>query len=330
MSRLFIAVFSLAMVVSIAVSAQNFTELRISTPGPGSSVSLPIALAAKLELDKAAGTILRIKYVGGGGFAQKDLASGDADFGLFGITAAMEAHLTDPQFVAIAATENQTPWLLMVKAQLRSEIGSLSALSGRTIGIHSNSRIFKSASQQVIEVLLRSSKIDLGAVRFVPVGQNWDSEVAGFSSQVDAEVVDEPFGTRMELQGLAAPLVNTLDLASTAGLTEFRFLRGAIISRRDKILSKPETAEKLIQILRKSLEWIAAHSPAEIAAKLEITGDEARAFLESHKRYPDQYSKDAKFSVEQMRATQEFFLKANWENRAGPENLNKGLSGFSA
>ena len=65
----------------------NFGPITLSVPS--GSVAFPLELAKKIGADRAEGLELRLKFVNGGGVAISDLATGNAEFGVFGLPAAM-------------------------------------------------------------------------------------------------------------------------------------------------------------------------------------------------------------------------------------------------
>src|SRR5512140_466354 len=69
--------------------APALPEAVLATPGPGSAVSLIPELAVRIGADRAEGVALRLRFVDGGGVAIRELTSGNAQFGVFGVPAAM-------------------------------------------------------------------------------------------------------------------------------------------------------------------------------------------------------------------------------------------------
>lgn len=75
----------LASITSAAAAAQaSLPGILVSTPGPGSSVALPLELALKIGADRDTGVALHLKFVGRGDIALQDIDSGDADSGCWG------------------------------------------------------------------------------------------------------------------------------------------------------------------------------------------------------------------------------------------------------
>lgn len=286
--------------------------VSFAVPGPGNSVSAPFELAANLGLDRAAGIALRLRFVGGGGVALKDLVSGNADFASFGLPAAVMANAQGAQIVALAALDDLPLYTLMVRKDLRREIRQVADLRGRTIGIHSNSLATRTTSTQLVELVLRSQGVPPESVRLVAAGQSWDTQSAVLRSKsVDASMCDEPFGVRLESEGLASVLFSTGRPDDAQKVPGSGFLRATLMARRDRVSVDPELAGRMVDMALKTLQWIATHSAAEMADALHSgAGAERESLLAVHARYPRMFSRDGKFSAAQLSQT-ELFVRAS-------------------
>lgn len=302
------------------VYAQSTTprDVRISVPGPGSSVSLPLELAAKLGLDTAQGLKLRLKFVGGGGVAIQDMKFGNADFGLFGLPAAMLAYEKDRQFIALAAVENTAVWVFLVREGLQKKVRKVEDLKGMTIGTHSNSLLAKTTGDVMTRLVLQKSGVPLDAVRVTSAGQNWELQSASLlSNSVDALMTDEPVASRLTGEKLAYPIFSTANPADAKSTPGVGFLRGTLIGRRDKVEADPDTTERVVRMVREALLKMHASSPEKIAEWIDLPEGKPRdAFIAAWKKYPNQYSVDAKFSQRQLRETEAFVRASETDNVA--------------
>jgi NitT/TauT family transport system substrate-binding protein len=293
------------------VSAQttNLKPVGLSVPGPGSGVSLPLELAVKLGLDRAEGIELRLKFVGGGGIAFQDIVSGNSEYGVYGLPAAMSQRLKDPRIVALAALDDLPLYTLMVRNDLRSKVRRVADLKGRSIGVHSTSLTSRTTSDQVLELVLSSHGVSRDDIRSTSVGQNWETESAAFlSGNVDAMMNDEPFATRMASEKIAFQLYSTGNPADAKQTPGAGFLRAALIGRRDRIDADAQTAERMVNLVKRVLRWMASHSAQQMADALEFKpGTERTAFLAVAGKFPRQYSRDGKFSTAQLKETETFF-----------------------
>ena len=284
-------------------------------PGPGSSVSLPFELALRLGMDRQAGLPWRLKFVGGGGVIIQELQGGNAEFASFGLPAAMEANVAGrAQLVALAALHGLPVYTLLVRSDLRGSVRSIADLRGRVIGPHNNSLQNRTTAQQLAEQVFASRAVPIDSLRFMSSGMSWESLSAALRGQtVDAIMVDGTLAIQLEDEGLAFRLFSTGVPADAATVPGAGFLRAALIGRRDRVEVEPERAARMVSIVRRTLEWIAGHSPQQMADALQLQGKARQAVVSAARLYPRQYSPDGRFSASQLRETDLFFRSSNPE-----------------
>ena len=154
----------------------------LATPGPGSSVSAIPEIAQRIGADRAEGLALRLRFTGGGGIAIRELYSGNAQFGVFGFSAAMHENLAGPRLVALAAVEDRVPMTLLVRQDLKASVRTVPDLRGRTVGVHSTSVQTMTNSQQLLSLLLRQGRVPPDTVRVIAAGQSWEPQAAALKS----------------------------------------------------------------------------------------------------------------------------------------------------
>jgi len=290
-------------------------EIKVSVPGPGNSVSLPLELAVKIGADRAEGLSLRLKFGGGSGVAIYDLQSGDADFAVFGLPAAMAANLRQPTLVALAALGDLPLYTLMVRQDLRGKVRRIQDLKGRVIGVHSNALLNKTTSHQIADLVFRVHGIAADDVRYIAAGQSWETQSSAMiSGAIDASFCDEPFGQRLAAEKLAFRLYTTGDPKDASQTPGAGFLRATLIARRDKVEADGAVAERMVRMSKRVLDWMAARKAEDIADAMALSGAERKAFIDIWRQYPRQYSRDAKFSSAQLRETDTFFRASNSSN----------------
>lgn len=301
-----------------AIGAAEVPTVTLSVPGPGNTVSAPFELALRLGLDKAVGIALRLRFVGGGGVAIKDLETGNAEFAAFGLPAAMVANAEGARLVALAAMDDLPLYTLMLRADLATQVRGLADLRGRTIGVHSNSLATKTTSSQLAELVLRSAGIGPDAVRMVAAGQNWQTQSAVMRSRtVDASMCDEPIGARLEAEGLASVLYSTGRPEDAGKVPGAGFLRSTLFTRRDRLEADPLMASRVTELAVRSLRWIASNPIETMADALQLpAGVEREAFLLVRRRFARMFSTDGKFSHAQLRQTALFARASSPEHHA--------------
>lgn len=293
-------------------------RISVAIPGPGAASYYPAELIAKIGADKAEGAEVRVIFSPGGPSAIDEMLNNNADFAIVGLPAAMSVRLRDNRVVALAAINDLPLYALLVRQSLKDEVKQIADLKGRTIGLHSNSTINKSTSQQVLELLFRRGGVPPGSYRVVGIGRRWESEALMLKTgAVDAAIGDEPHATHMLADNIAFPLVHLGDPETMRLFSGTGFLRGVLVGRSDRIDSDSSKAAAMARIVKRTLAWIASHSAEEFADTLGIADPDARQKLITIlKKFPRQYSKDGSFSKQQLSETEIFFIDSQAGNPA--------------
>jgi ABC-type nitrate/sulfonate/bicarbonate transport system substrate-binding protein len=167
------------------------------------------------------------------------------------------------------------------------------------------------------DLLLRNNGLTPADVNYVAAGQNWETQSSAFIGRtVDASMCDEPFGTRLASEKLAFALYSTGDPADALSTPGAGFLRAALMARRDVAQANPDLCERMVAMVRRSLAWMASHKPEEVADLLGLVGTERSAFVQVARKFPRQYSTDARFSRAQLRETEIFTRATDPDNTA--------------
>lgn len=249
--------------------AAPLLKISLSVPGPHNLSFLPADLMRKVGADRIEGAELRIISVGGGSGALRNLNTRNSDFAMLGMPAIMSQKAKGLDVVAIAAVNDAPLWTLMVRSDLKDEVRNIADLKGRTIGVTTSSATSKTVTQQVMEALLAQAGIEPGEVRFLSIGKNWqDQSACILSGSVDAIMDDEPFATRLAAEGKVFILANPAIPELSPSIPGLGFLHATLVTRSDVINNQPEMAATMVRILRRTLEWLASHSPQEVVAQL--------------------------------------------------------------
>ncbi len=290
--------------------AAALLPITLATAGPGNLSHLPIELITRIGADRAEGVRLSVRYFGGGPLAYQDMLAGNSDFAVAGAPALADLAVKGISVVSVASVNRVPTFVLMVDKRLRGQVKDIADLRGRVIGINSSSRAARSTSQQVAEFLLRRAGIDPAQeVNFMPAGQTLAEQRAAFASgMVDALMGDEPFATALVSEGKAFVLLDLHTLKVCRRTMGGLFLNAQLSTRRDLLHREPQKVERMVRVLRRTLAWIAQHTPEEIVAALDIQDKVMRAqLLSALRRHKDIYSPDGAFTEEQIRTTQAFY-----------------------
>ena len=292
-------------------------RLTVAYPGPLNISYLPLDLIAKIGADKAEGVQFVPRPTGGGGAALQQLQSRNTDFAVAGVPAAMSAKANGNDVVVIAAIDDLAVFVLTVRSDLKGKVKRPRDLAGKVIGVTSSSLSVKTISHQLAELLLKNDGLSPNQVRIIAAGQSWEEQSAIMRSKsADAILGFEPYASRLRDAGLVYFLFNLGNPADAASVPGGELLQASLETRSDILRDAPHKAEKMVAVIRRTLQWMASHTPEQIVETLQIADAEARAsLLKSLRQYPRLYSPDGKLSDRQMRETSRFYAATEGATR---------------
>lgn len=306
--------FACCCLLALPLAAQE--RITLAYPGPFNLSFLPLDLASKIGADAAEGLQL-VPLHASGGVALQKLQNRNVDFAVAGMPAALSAKSRGNDVVALAAINDLPLFVLTVHKDLKGQVKRPRDLAGKVVGVISSSLTVKTVSHQLAELLLKNDGVPPGQIHIVAAGQGWEEQSARLrSGSADAILGFEPFASRLVDAGLAFPLFNLGDPGDAARVPGAGFLQGTLQTRSDVLRDQPHKAEKMVAVIRRVLQWMASHTPEEVVAALAITDGEVRAAtLKALQRNPRIYSKDGKFSAQQLRETATFYAATEGSER---------------
>lgn len=313
--QLFLAALLLISPV-VAFSAETLERVVVSVPGPRNISYLPIDLIPRIGSDKAEGLSVQLLHTGGGAVALNNLVTRNADFAVAGVPAAMSLRANGGDVVVIAPVDDAPLFVLMVRSGLRDTVKKIADLKGKVIGVNTSTKNSKTTSQQLAEILLKSGGVSSDMVRIVPAGQSWEEQSSLLiTSTADAVMGDEPFATRLLDDKKVFFLANLAEPQTVKNIPGTNFLHAAMETRSDMLKNSPARVEKMVKVLRKTLQWMSSHSAEDIVKALGVENPEERAaLLASLKKYPHAFSDEGKFSSAQLKETEVFFHSTSSDN----------------
>lgn len=315
-AMIFVGILSSLMWLPSGFAAEPLMQLKVSVPGPRNLSYLPVDLIAKIGADRAEGAEVRLHYVGGGSVALQDVLLKNSDFAVAGVPAMLSQQAHGEKVVLLAAVNDLPVFVLTVRADLKPQVKRIADLKGRTIGVNTSSMTSKTTSLLLAELLLKSEGVALDTVHIVPVGQSWNEQSSVLSSKtVDAIMGDEPFASRLRRENKAYFLMNLADPAAARKIPGAGFLHAALATRPEVLEHEPNKVAKMVAVVRRTLRWIATHTPEQIVEALEIRDSQEKASLRmALHTYQRLYSPDGRLSAKQLRETELFFLSTAGAN----------------
>jgi len=318
-SRMSLLLCVILSVLAVPAEARDLERVVVSVPGPRNLSYLPIDLIPRIDADQAEGLKVELMHTGGGAVALNNLVTRNADFAVAGVPAAMSLRANGGDVVILAPVDDAPLFVLMVRSGLRGEVTRIADLRGKVIGVNTSTRSSKTTSQQLMELVLKSGGVPLDTVRIVPAGQTWEEQSSLLiTGAADAVMGDEPFASRLLKDGKVFFLANLARPETVRNIPGTNFLHAALETRSELIEKHPQKVERMVNALRRSLQWIASHRPEEVVDRLGVTDRiERESLVQALRDYPRAFSKDGRFSTAQLEDTDRFFHSGNANNPKG-------------
>ncbi len=300
-------------------------SIRINVPGPGAMPFMPVELIARLGIDRALGAELLIRYFPSGTQGLDDMLNGNADFSGVGFSVIPKMQAQGQDVVAIAPMSGKTPpYAVVVHRSLRGQVRSLADLKGRSIGVSVGITRVKTYLQTVAELLLMSQGVQPDQVRWVGTAQNIDGQVGALAGQVvDAVFCEEPFPSALVRRNLGFVLADLSDAKLAALIPGVGHPRAVIATSNASLQQDPARAQLVVEMLRRTLDWMHKNKPEAIIARLEIAdAQERRDRIAALTRSPEMFPPDVHFSQAQIEAMRAF-LRASGDSRAATFEIKK-------
>jgi len=154
------------------------------------------------------------------------------------------------------------------------ELRSIADFKGKSIGITG----LGSSTDFLTEYLLVKAGLRLSDITPVPVGAGDTLMSAMEHDQIQAAMTTEPTVSRMLKSGQASVLIDMRTLEGTRAALGGTYPAACLYMQTSWVETHRDTVQKLVNAFVKTMHFIAAHSPAEIAAQMPAdyyVGDEA-------------------------------------------------------
>ncbi len=299
--------------------------VRINVPGPGALPFMPVELMSRLGMDRLLGMELLIRYFPSGSQGLDDMHGGNAEFAAVGFAVVPKMRSLGKDVAAIAPMGGKTPpYAVVVHHSLRGKVRSLADLKGRSIGVSVGITQVKTYLQTVAELLLKGHGVQPGEVRWVGTAQNIDGQVGALAGHVvDAVFCEEPFPSALVRRKLGFVLADLGDAKLAKRVPGVGHLRTCIATTDTLIRQDQVLAQRMVEMLRRTLAWMHNHKPDAIIARLDIAdAQERRDRVAALTRSPSMFSPDVRFSRAQLEATRAF-LRASGDSTAAAFAMQK-------
>jgi NitT/TauT family transport system substrate-binding protein len=309
--RLF-AVFTMVFVLSGWAPSYGAppekAKVVIAVGGKAALYYLPLTLADRLGYFRDEGLQVDMVDFAGGAKALQAMMGGSADVvsGGFDHVIVMRAR---GQKLRGFVLQGATPAIVLgVAKQRAAEYKSAKDLKGKKIGVSAPG----SSTHAFVNHLLASVGLAPDDVSIIGVGTGPAAVAAMQAGHLDAIANIEPAITMMERNGTIKVVVETVSVRGATAVFGSPLPSGSLYTSEAFIKANPNTVQALTTAMVRSLKWLTAATPDEIAKQVPqeyLLGDRA-LYLEAYRKNSESYSRDGLFPP------------------AGAEALLKVLSGF--
>lgn len=286
-------------------SAADPVVIRLNLPGPRSLPFMPLEMIGPLGIDREMGVVLNLRYFTSGVLAFEDMMAGNAPFAGHGFAILPGMRQRGKHALAIASVADSAADLsILVRTDLTGKIPRVADLKYRSIGVSSGTANSKTYLQWIGEQVLVEHGVAAHEVRWVQSAQNWDSIRSVLASKsADAVMCEEPFASRAVNAGLARVLFSFKEMKTSQSLIGGRHLR-AVVSRNPAMSDNEAIARLMVQMLQRSLHWLAEATPAAIVMRLGVEPKaERQELIGVLSKYQGIFSRDGRFSAAGLAGT---------------------------
>src|SRR5437899_12984613 len=273
MKKLFglLAVSLLALALTSGFAAAQ-SKVTVAIGGGACLCYLPTVLAKQLGEYEKAGLAVELVDLKGGSDALKAVLGGSADVvsGYFDHCVNLAAKKQELQ--SFVVYDRYPGLVLVVSPSHTNEIKSVKDLAGKKVGVSAPG----SSTDFFLKYMLKKNGLDPAGTAVIGVGLGATAVAAMEQGQIDAAVMLDPSVT--VLQGSHPDLrilSDTRTQKDTLGVFGGEYPGGSLYSTAAWINSHEKEVQALTTAIVNTLNWIHAHSPEEIMAKLhdEIVGN---------------------------------------------------------
>jgi len=294
--------------------------IRLNIPGPHLMPFFPLELIPVLGIDRELGVRLAIRHLPSGVLAAEDMLAGNADFAGTGFPILPNFIAKHRQIVAIAAlSSGAPPYGIVVRQALASRIHSLKDLRGHSVGVPMGSVSTKTYLQLLAEHWVNAHGVRPQEVRWVPITQNYEGVHGALAGEVaDAVFCEEPNSSSLVREGLGVQIASLYDPGKPVQLQGSNHIRAVLAAAPATLDARPHAPGKMVQMLRRALNWIHSVPREQIPLRLGIADAAQRAdIVQALGRLPNFYSKDGRFDPAEIASTRVFMKSVGLAMPAG-------------
>ena len=248
---------------SPAASVQP-VDLKLMVGGLNKQIYLPNMLAKQLGYFDEQKINVTLVDEGSGQGTEDEVVAGNVDAGSGAYSHPVELNAKGKKIETICQFGIAPGEAEMVASKKADSIQGAADLKGKNLGVTD----IGSGTHTITLALLGRAGFKGSDAHFVAVGAGNTFIAAIRNGTIDAGMTTEPTITRLLQSGDAKVLIDlrTPETTRAALGGDYPFI--GIFAKNDWVNSHKDVAQRLVNVYVKTLKWMAAHNPDEIAAKM--------------------------------------------------------------
>jgi NitT/TauT family transport system substrate-binding protein len=267
-------------------------KLAVAVGPPSSPASLPLDLAKALKYFEAEGLDVDVRHMAEGSQAPAML-SGVVLFAAASLDTPVKVQPQGKTLKMIPSLARLPGIVVLVRADLKSIVKSPADFKGRKIGVSA----IGSDTHVLLTLLASRAGLKPEDYSVAPVGAS-TLGVAFDKKEIDVGLGADPFATPLLKSGAAVAMA---DLRTQADADKFdigEYQSAGLIADVATLKSQPQTAQQMVNAIRRAIAYLKAHSARELADLLpdDVTGKDKQAWIDAYTASMGIYPADGKVS----------------------------------
>jgi NitT/TauT family transport system substrate-binding protein len=296
---------------AFAQGAPEKAKVTLGVGGKPLLYYLPLTIAERKGFFKEQGIEVEINDFGGGAKSLQALVGGSVDVvtGAYEHTIRMQAKGQD--VVAVTELGRFPAIVIAVKKDKAGQIKSAADFKGLKIGVTApGSSTALTAQYAMVKAGLKPSDAAI-----IGVGSGASAVAAMKKGEIDVISHLDPVIAKLEADGDIQVLIDTRTEAGTRALFGGSNPAATLYTKKDFIEKYPQTTQRLVNALVKSLKWLQSAKPEDIAATVPeeyYLGDKP-LYLKAVQNSLESYSRDGIIQMSGMQSVLEMLRQLDPE-----------------
>ena len=273
-------------------NGEKLRHVRIAIGGQNQMVYLPTTLAQELGFYHDEGIDVELQDFAGGAKALQALVGGSADVvsGFYDHTIQMAAE--GRELIAFVTMLRFPGLVLVTSPQSAGTVTAMADLKGRIAGVTTAG----SSSQMLLTYMLQRHGLAADSVSVIAIGSAATAVAALEHGKVDVGMVADPAFTLVQRRNPGVRVLADLRTADgvNAALGTHAYPASVLYAKGEWIRGNRDTTGRLARAISRTLVWMQAHTPQEIAGKTPKTfrGEDDALYVEALKASMPMFSPD--------------------------------------